>query len=233
MFRDREDAARRLATRLKGRPFHDPLVLAVPGGGVVVGAVLARELGADLDVVLARKLWAAGCRELVIGAVAEDGDVCLTRYGDKRAGWLAENLHDECRYQLLEILRERRVFRRLRPAAPVRGRSVIMTDDGVAAGSRLIAAVLAVRAQQPRELVVAVPVAAPGALGEVKDRADEVVCLLRPPRFEAVGQFYQDFRPVEDEQALDILRGFAPVPQAAVGVAQARREQGVPSAPCL
>jgi predicted phosphoribosyltransferase len=231
MFRDREDAARRLATRLKGRPFHDPLVLAVPGGGVVVGAVLARELGADLDVVLARKLWAPGCRELVIGGVAEDGDVCLTRYGDKRAGWLADDLHDECRYQLLEILRERRPFRRIRPAAPVQGRSVIVTDDGVVAGSRLIAAVLAVRAQQPRELIAAVPVAAPGALEEVKDCADEVVCLLSPPRFEAVGQFYQDFRPVEDEQAVDLLRAFAPV--AAAGVAPARGEQGVPSAPCL
>jgi predicted phosphoribosyltransferase len=223
MFRDREDAARRLATRLKGRPFHEPLVLAVPRGGVAVGAVLARELGADLDVVLARKLWAPSRREQVIGAVAEGGDVSLTEYGEKQAGWLADDLHDECRYQFLEVLREGRSFRGVRAAAPVRGRSIILTDDGLTTGSRLMAAVLAVRAQQPRELIVAVPVAAPGALEEVEGQADEVVCLLSPPWFEAVGQFYQDFGPVEEEQALDLLRAFAAAP----------RRQGAPSAPCL
>jgi predicted phosphoribosyltransferase len=233
MFPNREDAARRLATRLKGRPFHDPLVLAVPGGGVVVEAVLARELGADLDAVLARKLWDPRCRERVIGAVAEDGEVSLTASGEERAGWLADDLHDECRYQLLEILRERRPYRRVRPAAPVRGRSVIVTDDGLASGSRLIAAVLAVRSQQPHELIVAVPVGAPAALDEVEARADDVVCLLSPPWFEAVGQFYQDFRPVEEGQALDLLRAFAPAPRAALEPALARREQGVTSAPCL
>jgi predicted phosphoribosyltransferase len=209
MFQNREDAARRLATRLKGRPLHDPLVLFVPPGGVVVGAALARELGADLDVVLARKLWAPGHRELILGAVAEDRDVSLTPYGEERADWLADDLHDECRYQLLEVLRERRSFRRVRPAAPVQGRSVIVTDDGLATGSRLAAAVLALRARQPRELIVAVPVAAPAALEEVEAGADEVVCLLSPPWFEAVAQFYQDFRPVAEEQALDLLRGFS------------------------
>jgi predicted phosphoribosyltransferase len=223
MFLDREDAGYRLAARLKGRSLRDPLVLAVPRGGLVVGAALARELGADLDVVLARRLWDPRHPERAIGAIDEDGDVYLTAYGEKRAGWLADGLHDERRQQLLEVLRERHFFRRIRPAAPVPGRSVIVTEDGVAPGSRLTAAVLAVRPQLPHELIVAVPVAAPGALAEVKDSADEVVCLHSPPSFETTGQFYTDFGPVEDKQVVDLLRAFAPAPQAATGAAPARR----------
>src|SRR5262245_1964676 len=139
MFRNREDAALQLAARLKDRPLHDPLVLAIPRGGVVVGAVLARELGADLDVVLSRKLRAPNYPEVAIGAVAESGAVFLNQYAAELTGTMPAYLHEECHRQLGEITRRRRFFRGLRPPEPVAGRSVIVTDDGIATGSTMIA----------------------------------------------------------------------------------------------
>jgi predicted phosphoribosyltransferase len=209
MFLDREEAGRQLAARLKGRPLVNPLVLAVPRGGVVVGAALARELGADLDVVLVRKLRAPAQPELAIGAIAEDGEVYLNLHGLEVARRQEYYLHEECRYQMREIARRRGKFRRARPAAPVLGRSAILTDDGIATGSTMLAAVNLVRAQHPHELIVAVPVAACESLEEIRPSADEVVCLLSPPKLGAVGRFYRDFRPVDEAQALALLRATA------------------------
>jgi putative phosphoribosyl transferase len=118
------------------------------------------------------------------------------------AGW------SERRYQLAEIARRRKLFRAVRPQAPVAGRSVIVTDDGIATGSTMIAALQAVKTQVPREVIVAVPVASPDRLEEVRRWCDEVVCLLRPEMFWAIGQFYEDFTQVEDEQVLQLLRPF-------------------------
>jgi len=215
MFRDREDAGRQLAEKLKGRPLCNPLVLAIPRGGVVTGAVLAQELGADLDVVLSRKLRAPWLSELALGAIAEDGQVYLTRYAredlDVTRGYLAR----ERSHQLAEIARRKRLFRGVRPQAPIAGRSVIVTDDGIATGSTMIAALQVVKTQQPREVIVAVPVASPDRLEEVRRWCDEVVCLVSTADFWAIGQFYEDFTQVEDEQVLALLREFAPAVQAA------------------
>jgi predicted phosphoribosyltransferase len=210
MFRDREDAARRLAARLKGRPLREPLVLAIPRGGVVTGAVLARELGAELDVVLARKLRAPGQPELAIGAVAEEGQAYLNPQAEEFLDVLGEYLVQERRHQLAEIARRRRLFRAARHAARLAGRSVIVTDDGIATGSTMIAALQAARAQKPRELIVAVPVAPADRLEEVRRWCDDVVCLLSPEEFWAVGQFYADFTQVEDEEVVRLLREFNP-----------------------
>jgi predicted phosphoribosyltransferase len=208
MFRNREDAARQLARRLKGRSLHEPLVLAIPRGGVVTGAVLARELGADLDVVLSRKLRAPEQPELAIGAIAEDGQVYLNPDVQEYLGVLEDYLVEERRHQLAEIARRQQLFRAARPQARLADRSVIVTDDGIATGSTMIAALQAVKAQKPRELIVAVPVASPDRLKEVRRWCDEVVCLLAPEMFWAVGQFYEDFAPVEDEEAVSLLREF-------------------------
>jgi putative phosphoribosyl transferase len=211
MFHNREDAALRLATKLEGRALHDPLVLAIPRGGVVTGAVLARELGADLDVVLARKLRAPEQPEVGVGAVSETGQVYLNHCQEKPPDWFKDYLLGELRHQLAEIARRKQLFRGARPAAPIAGRSVIVTDDGIATGATMIAALKTVRAQKPRELIVAVPVASPERLQEVHRLCDEVVCLLTPEDFWAVGQFYEDFSPVEDEEATEILRASAAV----------------------
>jgi putative phosphoribosyl transferase len=213
MFHDREDAACQLAEKLKGRELHDPLVLAIPRGGVVTGAVLARELGADLDVVLSRKLRAPGQPELAVGAVSEDGQVYLNHYGREFLARLEEYLADEGRHQLSEIARRKKLFRGVRPQAPVAGRSVIVTDDGIATGATMIAALQSVKTQNAREVICAVPVASPDRMVEVRRWCDDVVCLLAPEEFWAIGQFYQDFTQVEDEEVIQLLRQFAPTSQ--------------------
>jgi putative phosphoribosyl transferase len=213
MFRNREDAARQLAAKLRSRPLRDPLVLAIPRGGVVTGVVLARELGADLDVVLSRKLRAPFQLELAVGAISEDGRVYLNPSVEEFRAELKGYLVQERRHQLDEIDRRRKLFRAVRPQAPIAGRSVIVTDDGIATGSTMIAALQSVRLHKPHELIVAVPVASPDRLGEVRRWCNEVVCLHAPEMFWAVGQFYQDFGQVEDEQVVELLAGFAPVAQ--------------------
>ena len=211
MFRDRTDAALQLAEKLKGREFRNPLVLAIPRGGVVTGAVLARELGADLDVVLARKLRAPEQPELAIGALSEAGEIYLNHHADEVLGVTQEYLAEERRRQLGEIARRKEMFRAVKPQEPIEGRSVIVTDDGIATGSTMIAALQMAKAQHPCETIVAVPVASPDRLVTVRHWCDEVVCLLAPPYFWAIGQFYEDFTQVEDEEAVEILRKFAPV----------------------
>lgn len=207
MFRDRADAARRLATKLKGRMLHDPLVLAIPRGGVVTGAVLAQELHADLDVVLSRKLRAPGQPEFALGAIAEDGKVYVNRHALGFVDQIEEYLARERQYQLAEIARRKKLFRAVRPQAPIANRSVLVTDDGIATGSTMIAALQTVKTQNPRELIVAVPVASPDRLTEVSRWCDEVVCLLASEEFFAIGQFYEDFTQVEDAEVIELLRG--------------------------
>jgi predicted phosphoribosyltransferase len=209
MFRDREDAAYDLAQRLKGRKLHEPLVLAIPRGGVVTGAVLADELGAELDVVLSRKLRAPRQSELAIGAVGEDGSIYLNPHTRPFLDQLEDYLEQERHHQLAEIARRKQLVRAVRPQAPITGRSVIVTDDGIATGSTMIAALQSIRAQRPREVIVAVPIATPDRLDEVRRWCDAVVCLLAPEEFWAIGQFYEDFTQVEDEEVVELLRAAA------------------------
>jgi predicted phosphoribosyltransferase len=215
MFRDREDAGRRLARRLKGRELHDPLVLAIPRGGVVTGAALARALGADLDVVLSRKLRAPAQPELAVGAVCEDGKVYVNRRVQEYLDLPPEYLEGERRHQFAEIARRKKLYRGVRPKAPVAGRSVIVSDDGIATGATMTAALQVVRAEGAREAIVAAPVASPDRLAQVRAWCDDIVCLLAPADFWAIGQFYQDFTQVEDAEVVAILRQFAPAARTA------------------
>jgi predicted phosphoribosyltransferase len=120
-------------------------------------------------------------------------------------------LAEEREHQLNESARRHRLIRRVRARAPIEGRSVIVTDDGIATGSTMIAALQAVYSKNPYEVIVAVPVASPDRLSEVRQWCDDVVCLLAPRRFWAIGQFYGDFSPVEDEQVVELMREFAPM----------------------
>lgn len=206
MFYDRTEAARLLAKRFKKRVLHDPLILAIPRGGVVTGAVLAQELGAELDVVLSRKLRAPFQPELAVGAIAEDGQVYIEPRAREMLEISDEYLVQEQRRQLGEIARRKALIRSVRPQAPILGRSVIVTDDGIATGSTMIAALQIARAQDPHELIVAVPVAPPDRVAEVRRYCDDVVCLLTPSDFFAIGQFYENFDPVEDQEVMELLR---------------------------
>jgi len=206
MFENREDAALQLAQRLKARRLRSPLVLAIPRGGVVVGAVLARELDAGLDVILARKLRAPHQPELAIGAVSEDGEMYLNALAMQFPGVNEDYLGRERDHQLAEIGRRRRLFREVRPEAHVSGRSVILTDDGIATGSTMLAALRVLNTRTPHEIIIAIPVAPPEMIEQLSGQCQHLECLLAPADFGAVGRFYRDFEQVSDAEVLGLLR---------------------------
>ncbi|MFM9009359.1 MAG: phosphoribosyltransferase [Planctomycetota bacterium] len=209
LFSDRAAAGRMLADRLRGGPWHDPLVLAIPRGGIEVAAPVAEGLAAELDVVLSRKLRAPYQSELAIGAIAEDGAVHLNAFAAAMAEADEAWIEAEKERQLAEIARRREMIRRVRPAARPAGRSVIVVDDGIATGATMIAALHTVPAERPRELVVAVPVAPPDRVAAIRPLCDRLVCLHERDDFQAVGQCYDSFPQVEDDRVLDLLRAAA------------------------
>jgi predicted phosphoribosyltransferase len=207
MFTDRNDAGHQLGLILKQLPLRNPLIVAIPCGGVATGAAMARVLRAELDVVLSRKLRSRDQPELAIGAVSEDGNVRLNEYGEEDRGG-DEYLRRERECQMADIARHKEQFREVKPKASAAGRSVIVTDDGIATGSTMIAALRTVRAERPHELIVAVPVAPPDRVEQLQGLCDRVICLLSPKRFGAIGQLYQDFEQVPDTRVIELLREF-------------------------
>ncbi len=205
MFRDRADAATQLAAQFNGKSLYEPIVLAIPRGGVAIGAILAKHLSADLDVVLSRKLRAPNQPELAVGAIAEDGHAFVSESIARETNATPDYLAAEKEYQLAEIERRKKLFRKVRPAATLRGRTVIVTDDGIATGATMLAALQSIRAQVPREIILAVPVAAPGRLKPLTKWCDQVICLAQPSDFVSVGQFYTDFTQLEDEDVVELL----------------------------
>jgi putative phosphoribosyl transferase len=210
LFADRRDAGRRLAAALADLRGRDVLVLAIPRGGVEVGFEIARALGAPLDVILTHKVGAPGNPEYAIGAVSEIGEVELNEREIRLAGIPRAAVEAEIAHQRAEIERRKALYRGGRPLPPLAGRVVIVTDDGVATGFTIGAALRAVRGAQPAELVLAVPVAPPEALAELAPLADRVVCLATPEPFHAVGLWYQVFDQTSDEQVKALLAAAQP-----------------------
>lgn len=202
VFTNRREAGRHLAAALDHLRDQNPVVLAVPRGGVVVGREVADRLGATLDVIVPRKLRAPYNPELAIGAVAEGGAAVLDEMAH---GLSAGYLEQETEAQRAEITRRVEVYRGGRPLPSLTGRTVIVLDDGIATGATLIAALRAARAMEPTHLVAAVPVAPPESVARMAREADEVVCLSAPEFFQAVGQFYEDFTQVEDAEVVALL----------------------------
>ncbi|NBT14128.1 MAG: phosphoribosyltransferase [Planctomycetia bacterium] len=211
-FTDREQAGWMLVERLRahgtGRDTEKPIVLAIPRGGVEVGAALARGLGCELDVVLSRKLRAPHQPELALGAVSETGEVYLNHFASAVTDAGDAYIEAERLRQLEEIARRKAVFRGIRPQADVRGRTVIVTDDGLATGATMIAALRGVKAAGAAEIIVAVPVAAPDRLEAIRPLCDRIECLVEPTDFWAVGQFYRRFDQVSDDRVCELLRDF-------------------------
>lgn len=204
MFADRLEAAEQLALALLRYRGDHPLILAIPRGAVPMGAVLARRLAGELDVVMVRKLRAPGAPEFAVGAIDEMGWAYVAPHA-LAVGATPEYLEEERRGQLHEIRRRRALYTPGRPPADAAGRTVIVVDDGLATGATMIAALHAVRERNPARLVCAVPVAAPDSLEQVRPYADEVVCLQAPPGFRAVGEFYRAFPQVDDEEVVALL----------------------------
>ncbi len=213
-FADLAEAGRRLAAALMRFKAAEPVVLALPRGGVPVGYEVARALSAPLDVVLVRKIGAPYQPEFGVGAIV-DGDepqlvldedlVALT---DPPPGYI----EDETRRQLAEIERRRQSYQGSRPALRLSGRSVIVVDDGIATGGTARAVLRALRRQNPHGLVLAVPVAPPDTVADLSADADEIVCLLTPDPFRAVGEHYREFQQTTDEEVIRLLRQLSTPP---------------------
>jgi putative phosphoribosyl transferase len=205
MFKDRTDAGRKLAAALTFLKGKDLVVLGIPRGGVVVADEVARALGAPLDVVVTRKIEAPGEPEYALGAVTQEGDVIMDRESAESLGATSRYLEEQIRLKREEV-KER--LERLRGEAPypnLEGRTVVIVDDGIATGSSISAAVMSVKKRNPKEIIVAVPVAPADAVQSLSEDGTKVVCLQSPGPFLAIGEFYENFDQVEDLEVKRML----------------------------
>lgn len=205
LFNDRVEAGKRLAQALREFQGKDAVVLGVPRGGVVVAAEVARALGAPLDVVVTRKVGAPGEPEFALGAVTQEGEVILDVKAVESVGASREYLDGEIRRKREEVDERMKLLRGDAPFPRVEGKVVIIVDDGVATGSSVSAAVRSVRSRAPGEVVVAVPVAPRETVEKLAREGVKVVCLETPEPFFAIGEFYRDFRQVEDAEVIRLL----------------------------
>ena len=206
LFRDRRDAGRRLADKLAAyanRP--DVIVLALPRGGVPVAYEVARRLVAPMDVFVVRKLGVPGYEELAMGAVATGGVRVLNDQLVEHLGIPDQMIDAVASRERQELARRERLYRGSRSPPDVRGRTVILVDDGLATGATMFAAIEALRNQNPARIVVAVPTASPDTCEEMKQKADEIICAITPEPFHAVGRWYRDFSQTTDEEVAALL----------------------------
>ncbi len=205
-FAGRVEAGKLLAAELMAYAGKRAVVLGVPRGGMAVAQEIAKRLDADLDIVLSRKLRTPGQPELAFGAISEDGQISLNRAVVEMLDIGSDVIEREKAFQMAEISRRNRLFRQVRSRVPLAGRIVIITDDGVATGATFKVALAAARHESPSKLVAALPVGPEETIIDLASAADEMVCLRAPAGFSAVGQFYQFFDQLDDEDVLAILR---------------------------
>jgi len=213
-FLDRREAGRQLGKELAKTDWRDPVVLALPRGGVPVGFEVAKELHAPLDVLLVRKIGAPGHPEFAIGAVVDgkDPQLVVNEEAALILGPSSDYLEAEKKRQLVEIERRRERYLGARAPVPIEGRTAIVVDDGIATGSTVKVALKALRRSDADRVVLAVPVAPRSTIEALRDEADEVVCLSTPEPFHAVGLHYVDFEQTSDEDVIQLLKAAATMP---------------------
>lgn len=215
MFKDRTDAGRQLAEKLKAyKNDPDVIVFAIPRGGVVVADEICSKLNLPMDVVVTRKLGAPFNEELAIGAVDPLGEVALNQYAINMLRVGKDYIEQESRIKLQEVKERLKKYRGKDTYDDLTDKKVLLVDDGIATGYTVIAAINFLKGLNPKKIVLAVPVIAPDTLLQLKKLADEVVCIISEEPFYAVGQFYENFAQVSDEEVMEILSKYIlPSPQ--------------------
>ena len=206
-FENRQDAGRQLARKLRERNFDNPVVLALPRGGVPVAYEVANALGVPMDLLFVKKIGAPGWPEYGIGAVVDGANpqIVLTEEIVRQLRPSPEYIEAEMQRQLKEIARRRLIYLGDRQPIDLKDRTVIIVDDGIATGGTVKAALKGVRKNQPRKIILAVPVAPRDTLEELSDQCDEIICLYTPTPFGAVGSFYRDFGQTGDSEVISLM----------------------------
>jgi putative phosphoribosyl transferase len=205
VFRDRRDAGEQLAERVAHLDLHDPVVLALPRGGVPVAAPIAERLGAPLDVLVVRKVGVPGHEELGLGAVSEGGKVVIDEGVSHATGVSADRFEELAEVELEELRRRVHAYRGDRELPDLAGRDVVLVDDGIATGGTVRAALLAVRDRAAHRVVVVAPVGAGDSVAHLEEVADQVICLRTPIGFTAVGLEYERFDQTTDDEVVELL----------------------------
>jgi putative phosphoribosyl transferase len=205
-FRDRTDAGNLLAERLTGNSYTPTIVLGIPRGGVILGDIVAKKIGADFDIVIPRKLGAPENEELAIGAVMEDGTSYINIHIVSALRIPENYIESERLRQAAEIRRRSTVYRKQGLNYNISGKNVIIVDDGIATGATVIASARWARKHHPSTLTIAVPVAPSQSIEVLEQESDCVIVLYMPDDFGSVGQFYKEFGPVSDDQVTQIMR---------------------------
>lgn len=206
IFKNRIQAAGLLAQKLIQYRGLNPLVLAIPRGGVPLGRVIADALGGELDVLMVRKLGAPMDSELAIGAVSEDGEVFVSSIASK-AGASEEYIEAEVGQQIYLMHRRRALYTPVRAPISPKNRVVIVVDDGLATGATMLTGLRALQNLHPHKLICAIPVAALNSLATISGYCDELICLSEEPNFTGVGAYYDDFSQVQDSEVVALLAG--------------------------
>ncbi|MCA9508205.1 MAG: hypothetical protein KC505_07295 [Myxococcales bacterium] len=204
LFQNRAAAAHLLAKKLTKYGYENPLILAIPRGGVPMAKIIAQELHGQLDIVLVHKLCAPLSPEYAIGSVDENGNTYLNDCSiDKNYPT------QEINRQLKSLKLRRQLYSLNKNKACIKNRTVIIVDDGIATGSTLKAAIKSIRSESPKRIIAACAVAPKDALAHIKILADQVICLHSPAFFGAVGEFFKDFTQVSDDEVIAVLQGFS------------------------
>jgi len=204
VFKNRVQAGQLLAEKLKYLKGEDVIVLAIPRGGVMVGAEIAKVLNCPLDIIVTKKIGAPGNPELAVGAMGSDGSIVWDKSLLARLSLSISDLAPQVQSAKLKVKSYSAKFKV--KEKNLKNKTVILTDDGIATGATVEAAIQVIKNQEPKRLIVAMPVAPPDSIKRLKKIVDEVVCLSTPALFWAVGQFYQEFEQVEDKEVIKMLR---------------------------